>query len=102
MNLTRELMYEILQPEGWAKPIGYRDDMLEKLLDEGRSTVALEQRKAIYRKVEERLLDTMPWVFINWREQAQAYRRNVKGYRHLGGALNESSAGIAMPTMSLS
>lgn len=86
----------------WAKPIGYRDDMLEKLLDEGRSTVALEQRKAIYRKVEERLLDTMPWVFINWREQAQAYRRNVKGYRHLGGALNESSAGIAMPTMSLS
>ena len=23
MNLTRELMYEILQPEGWAKPIGY-------------------------------------------------------------------------------
>ena len=23
MNLTRELMYEILQPEGWAKPLGY-------------------------------------------------------------------------------
>ncbi len=23
MNLTRELMYEILQPECWAKPIGY-------------------------------------------------------------------------------
>lgn len=23
MNLTRELMYEILQPDGWAKPIGY-------------------------------------------------------------------------------
>lgn len=23
MNMTRELMYEILQPEGWAKPIGY-------------------------------------------------------------------------------
>jgi enamine deaminase RidA (YjgF/YER057c/UK114 family) len=23
MNLTGELMHEILQPEGWAKPIGY-------------------------------------------------------------------------------
>lgn len=23
MNMTRKLMYEILQPEGWAKPIGY-------------------------------------------------------------------------------
>jgi peptide/nickel transport system substrate-binding protein len=83
----------------WAKPIGYRDETLEKLLTEGRSTLDENARKGIYRKVEERLLETSPWVFINWREQAQGYRRNVKGYKHLGGALNESSAGISLPTM---
>jgi peptide/nickel transport system substrate-binding protein len=83
----------------WAKPIGYRDDVLEKLLSEGRATIDPEARKEIYRKVEERLLETSPWVFINWREQAQAYRRNVQGYKHLGGALNESSAGISLPVM---
>jgi ABC-type transport system substrate-binding protein len=83
----------------WAKPIGYRDDVLEKLLADGRSTVDLNGRKAIYRKVEQRIMETSPWVFINFREQAQAYSKKVKGYSHLGGALNESSAGISMPKM---
>jgi len=83
----------------WAKPIGYRDDVLEELLSAGRSTVDLENRKVIYRKVEQRVMDTSPWVFINFREQAQAYNNKVRGYSHLGGALNESSAGISMPVM---
>jgi peptide/nickel transport system substrate-binding protein len=83
----------------WAKPIGYRDDVLEKLLAEGRATTEPAKRKPIYAKVEERLLETSPWVFVNYREQAQAYRRNVKGYKHLAGALNESSTGISLPTM---
>ncbi|MDQ2084135.1 ABC transporter substrate-binding protein [Xanthobacteraceae bacterium Astr-EGSB] len=83
----------------WAKPIGNRDEVLEKLLADGRATTVTAERKAIYRKVEERLLETSPWVFVNFREQAQAYRRNVKGYQHLGGALNESSAGISLPAM---
>jgi len=83
----------------WAKPIGYRDEVLEKLLTAGRSTVDLNNRKAIYHKVEQRVMETSPWVFINFREQAQAYTKKVRGYSHLGGALNESSAGISLPTM---
>jgi len=83
----------------WAKPIGYRDETLEKLLTEGRATIDLNGRKAIYRKVEQRVMETSPWVFINFREQAQAYANKVRGYSHLGGALNESSAGISMPLM---
>ena len=83
----------------WAKPIGYRDEVLEKLLSAGRSTVDLDSRKVIYQKVEQRVMDTSPWVFINFREQAQAYNKKVRGYSHLGGALNESSAGISMPVM---
>jgi ABC-type transport system substrate-binding protein len=83
----------------WAKPIGYRDETLEMLLAEGRSLTDLEARKPVYRKVEERLIEQSPWVFINWREQAQAYANNVKGYRQLGGALSESSPGIALPIM---
>ncbi|MFD1198246.1 ABC transporter substrate-binding protein [Brucella gallinifaecis] len=84
----------------WAKPIGYRDDVLEALLDEGRAETDLERRKLIYQKVEERLLETMPWIFINFREQAQAYLRKVSGYVHIPGALNESAAAICLPSMS--
>ncbi len=40
-----------------------------------------------------------PELMINFREQAQAYAKKVRGYHHLGGALNESSAGISLPTM---
>lgn len=83
----------------WANPIGYRDEVLESLLAEGRALTDTEARKEVYRKVEERLVETTPWAFINWREQAQAYTNDVKGYVHLGGALSESSPGIAMPLM---
>lgn len=86
----------------WAKPIGYRDDTLEGLLEKGRTLTDMGERKKVYAKVEERLLETMPWVFINYREQAQAYTRKVDGYVHLGGALNESSPAISMPLMTVS
>jgi peptide/nickel transport system substrate-binding protein/glutathione transport system substrate-binding protein len=83
----------------WANPIGYRDEALEALLREGRSVIDPAARQQIYRQVEERLLETSPWVFVNWREQAQAYRSTVHGYVHQSGALNESSAGISLPVM---
>jgi len=85
----------------WAKPIGYRDDELEALLEKGRASVDFTERKAIYHQVEERLLETMPWVFINFREQAQGYTTKVDGYVQLGGALNESSPAISMPVLTV-
>lgn len=86
----------------WAAPIGYKDDTLQPLLDEGRALTDMAARKDIYRQVEERLLETMPWIFINYREQAQGYSRSVSGYSHLGGALNEASPAISMPLISKS
>ena len=83
----------------WAKPIGFRDARLEELLGKGRALTDEAERVAVYRQVEERLLEISPWVFINWREQAQAYRKNVRGYKQLGGALSESSPGIALPQL---
>src|SRR5690606_14378891 len=79
----------------WAKPIGYRDAELEALLAEGREQTDVKTRKPIYRKVEQRILETSPWIFVNWREQAQGYLRKVHGYQQLGGALSESSPGIS-------
>ncbi|MCC4246491.1 ABC transporter substrate-binding protein [Stappia indica] len=85
----------------WAKPIGYRDETLEALLDEGRQLTDQGARKAVYAKAEERILETMPWIFINYREQAQAYTRKVKGYVHLGGALSEAAPAISLPKIAL-
>ncbi|WYX63574.1 ABC transporter substrate-binding protein [Achromobacter xylosoxidans] len=83
----------------WAKPIGYRDPELEKLLAQGRALTDPKARQPIYQQAEKRILETSPWVFVSWREQAQGYLRKVQGYTQLGGALSESSPGISLPTM---
>lgn len=62
----------------WAKPIGYRDPELEKLLAQGRALTDPKARQPIYQQAEKRILETSPWVFVSWREQAQGYLRKVQ------------------------
>jgi peptide/nickel transport system substrate-binding protein len=83
----------------WASPVGFRDEKIEALLKQGRALTKLEDRKKVYAELERRVLDLSPWIFINWREQAQGYRDRVQGYKQLGGALSESGPGIALPVM---
>jgi ABC-type transport system substrate-binding protein len=78
-----------------AKAVGFGDEQLDRLLDEGRTTLDQAKRKAIYAQVEQRLTELAPWVFLHWRPQAEATRANVHGYTRLPGALgNKSTAGL--------
>jgi peptide/nickel transport system substrate-binding protein len=83
----------------WAKPVGFRDPKMEELLKTGRTTLDRTKRRAIYRDLEARILELSPWVFINWRDQAEAYASPVKGFVQLGGALSEDAPGIALKTL---
>ena len=74
----------------WAKPIGFKDQAVEDLLQQGRATTSISKRKGIYRELEQRIIDLTPWVHVNWRANCHAYKSKVKGYVHLGGALAES------------
>ncbi len=74
----------------WAKPIGFMDAAIEDLLQKGRATTDMEARRQIYRRLEQRILELTPWVHVNWRANCHAYKDNVQGYIHLGGALAES------------
>ena len=78
----------------WAQPIGFSDATIESLLSRGRTTTDTKARKEIYHQLEKRVLELTPWVFVNWRAKAQAYKDHVHGYVHLGGALSESFPGI--------
>jgi ABC-type transport system substrate-binding protein len=77
----------------YGKSVGFADEQLDKLLDEGRSTLDQGKRKAIYTQIEQRLVELAPWVFLHWRPQAEAGRANVKGYTRLPGALGNKSLG---------
>jgi glutathione transport system substrate-binding protein len=77
----------------YAKPVGFADETLDKLLDEGRSTLEQNKRKAIYGQVEQRLTELAPWVFLHWRPMGEVTRANVKGFARLPGALGYKSTG---------
>jgi len=77
----------------YAKPVGFADETLDKLLDEGRSTLDQNKRKAIYGQVEQRLIELAPWVFLHWRPMGEVTRANVKGFARLPGALGYKSTG---------
>jgi ABC-type transport system substrate-binding protein len=83
----------------WSKPVNFSDPKIESLLKEGVRTLDREKRKQIYRSLEAHILDVSPWVFINWREQAQAYVSSVRGYKQLAGALSEDGPGIALRSL---
>jgi ABC-type transport system substrate-binding protein len=54
-------------------------------LDQARASTSQEERKKLYTKVLQRLMETVPMVFLMTREQADAAWSYVKGYIHFPG-----------------
>jgi peptide/nickel transport system substrate-binding protein len=77
----------------YARAVEFSDPALDRLLEQGRTTLDQSRRAAIYAQVEQRLIELAPWVFIHWRPQAEASRSTVGGYTRLPGAIGNKSLG---------
>jgi ABC-type transport system substrate-binding protein len=77
----------------YAKAVDFSDPTLDRLLDEGRVTLDQAKRAGVYARIEQRLVELAPWVFLHWRPQAEAHRATVGGYVRLPGALGNKSLG---------
>jgi ABC-type transport system substrate-binding protein len=77
----------------YARAVEFSDAALDKLLEQGRTTLDQAKRAAIYAQVEQRVTELAPWVFIHWRPMAEASRATVGGYTRLPGALGNKSMG---------
>ena len=77
----------------YAKAVDFSDPALDRLLDEGRATLDPAKRALVYARVEQRITELAPWVFLHWRPQAEAHRATVGGYTRLPGALGNKSLG---------
>lgn len=64
----------------YAGPIGYEDPVITEMLIQGRSIGDTEQRRQIYRELEEYLLDEALIVPLVWRISAFALKEDVKGF----------------------
>ena len=65
---------------------GFSDKQVDDLLARGQATSNVDQRKQIYRDLEQRLLDLSTISWICTREQAEATQAYVKNYVHMPGA----------------
>ncbi|MQA04220.1 MAG: hypothetical protein GEV07_16335 [Streptosporangiales bacterium] len=65
-----------------AQYLEFKDERIDSLLAQGRRETDEGKRADIYREVENRTLDLLPWTYTVRRVQAEAMRDYVKGYAH--------------------
>ena len=63
-----------------ARPVGYKDEMTDKLLELGRLTLDPELRKRVYNILEMRFLEQCPIAVLARREGGYAHKTKVKGF----------------------
>lgn len=69
----------------------FADEEIDRLLEEGRTTVDETKRAEIYDEFRLRALELSPFVFINYREQIFAMSNKVKGFENMDGILTYTS-----------
>lgn len=74
---------------------GYSNPRVDELLEMGRSTLDVEERRAIYTELEEIVLEDSPLIFLMWRDQSYGASAHVVGFKPLPGFLNFQS-GISL------
>ena len=88
-----DVYYEYFHSAGpaYAQGAKYKNERLDKLLEEGRRITDQARRKEIYAEVERILATDAPWIFVLWRPQAEVARSAVRGYIRLPGGLGTHS-----------
>lgn len=65
-----------------ARPVKYKDEVIDELLQKGRTTLDLEQRKAIYHDLELRFLEQCPIGVLARRLTGFAFNKKVHGFKN--------------------
>lgn len=76
----------------YLQSYGFKSERIDKLLEQGRSEIDPDKRKAIYQQLVVAYFEEVPQVPINWRIQAYGLKKSVTGFESLPGFLSGSSA----------
>jgi peptide/nickel transport system substrate-binding protein len=58
----------------------YRNPEIDRLLERGRRSLSLEERKRIYGEVQKILASDLPYVPLWWMKNVVAMKRNIRGF----------------------
>jgi peptide/nickel transport system substrate-binding protein len=72
--------YRYFHSKGTANIFQYSNPALDKLLDQGRTTIDVEKRKPIYREVYKILVDQAPAAFVFNEYRFMLWKKSVTGF----------------------
>lgn len=72
-------LFSIFHSEGGFNTMGYSNDELDSLLEEGRAEQDTEKRKQIYDDAQKIIVDELPYIFLQHWPHTEAYRKNIEG-----------------------
>lgn len=75
-----------------VNPAYFNNSEVNEMLDEGRRIVDTTERAALYDRLTDRLLEESPLVFLMFRDQSYALRKNIEGFTNLPAFLTFLSA----------
>jgi ABC-type transport system substrate-binding protein len=61
----------------------YKNETLDRLLDEGAATVDQAKRAQIYQQAQKLVMEEAPWLFVSDWAHADAWRANVQGITYI-------------------
>ncbi|GHF43074.1 peptide/nickel transport system substrate-binding protein [Deinococcus metalli] len=77
-----DYLYTPFASDSGGNLTNFKDATIDGLLDQGRQTSDPAARKAIYAKVQQRLVELSPMVFLYSSTQYEAAVKAVQGYQH--------------------
>jgi len=75
--------YRTFHSEGSTNVFNYSDSVMDDLLEQGRVTTDLKERKEIYVEIQKRLIEQMPILFVAYADLHTIARENVKDFAQL-------------------
>lgn len=74
-------------PASYARSYGMETPKISELFAKGRASFDTEERKAIYKELEQVAIEEAPIMGLCWREQGYGLAGNVSGFSNLPGQL---------------
>jgi peptide/nickel transport system substrate-binding protein len=82
-DIFRYVFYSRSIPPDGANRGRFHDRVVDQLIDKAESATTLERQAQLYRKLQERLLEKLPYVPLWYENHVFAARKDVSGY-HVG------------------
>lgn len=84
LGLDPDSRFQSWHSKGAFNFSGLNNKEVDRLLEEGRQTVELEKRKAIYQQIQKILLEEQPFIFHNYPEIIIGAQKNITGISQKG------------------